>query len=150
VQVADDRLKQTVCLGSDGLYGAYPSLEGIRPKLSQQSGNCSALPLFASPLIDRQLVVLFESLAQQLRRRIHGNETLLGDGRPNFLARPVIKDNRFLNRAFCESYFCEYMTVVALHASLNGGPIPVFWIGKRAADITFSASFQRSFVSLAA
>lgn len=54
-------------------------------------------------------MVLFEGLAQQLRRGIHGNETLWGDGLPNFPARPVIGDNRFLNLAFYESYFSNYI-----------------------------------------
>lgn len=81
----------------------------VKRLMQKKRAEAARQPLFLSPLIDHQRVVLFEGLAQQLRRGIHGNETLWGDGLPNFPARPVIGDNRFLNLAFYESYFSNYI-----------------------------------------
>ncbi|MHB8254220.1 MAG: Fic family protein [Acidiferrobacter sp.] len=77
--------------------------------MQKKRAKAARQPLFLSPLMDQRRVVLFEGLAQQLRRGIHGNETLWGDGLSNFPARPVIGDNRFLNLAFYESYFSNYI-----------------------------------------
>lgn len=66
-------------------------------------------PLFLSPLIDHPRLALFEDLARQLLRGLHGNEALWGAGLPPFPSRPAIDDRRFLNLAFYESYFSNYI-----------------------------------------
>ena len=65
-------------------------------------------PLFLSLNIDHDRIALFEDLAVQLKRG-HGNELLYGDNLASFPNRPSPDDSRFLNMAFFESYFSNYI-----------------------------------------
>ncbi len=77
----------------------------VRDRLEREAKR----PLHLSTRIDQERVRLFESLAQQLARGIHGNERLRGEGLPDFPSRPSLEDRRFLNLAFYESYFSNYI-----------------------------------------
>ena len=62
-----------------------------------------------SPEVDYQRVRMFENLADQLLRGQFGNEDFWGERLPDFPERPVLNDQRFLNMAFYESYFSNYI-----------------------------------------
>ncbi|WP_297376156.1 Fic family protein [Acidiferrobacter sp.] len=69
----------------------------------------AALAPGMSPWVDHQRVRLFEDLANQLLRGQFGNEAFWGGRLLDFPSRPVPGDRRFLNLAFYESYFSNYI-----------------------------------------
>ena len=62
-----------------------------------------------TPDVDHYRVGQFERLVEQLLRKAHGNEKYHGNLLPDFPSRPTVGDNRFLNMAFFESYFSNYI-----------------------------------------
>ena len=83
--------------------------ESLLRFLQAQEERRARTPVYLSPRIDHARVALFEQLAQHLRRGVFGNETLRGAALPDFPSRPDLKDPRFLNLAFYESYFSNYI-----------------------------------------
>ena len=104
-----DRLQENIALGLSAAPHWRREAAKADRLLQRRRQDLAASAPFSTPGVDQRRVALFEDLARQLMRGIHGNESLWDDGLPDFPGRPTAGDRRFLNAAFYESYFSNYI-----------------------------------------
>ena len=104
-----DHLQENIVLGVSVAPHWHREAAKADRLLQRRRQDLATNTLFLIPNTDQRRVARFEDLALQLIRGIHGNESLRDDGLPDFPGRPTVGDRRFLNAAFYESYFSNYI-----------------------------------------